>query len=100
MFGVPPLIRHTRECMLELSRAQLVEPEIKLQYINTRLAQEPEESPFRVLDDELAHTILRQITRLGNAGDLEECALRRDIRVEAAGRRRTQILRDGRCRRL
>jgi hypothetical protein len=46
----------------------LIKREIEQQNIDSRLAQEPEQAAFRMVRDELADAIFRQIAGLGNTG--------------------------------
>src|ERR1035437_4259235 len=67
-----------------------------------RLAQYAKQAPSRIVLDEAAKLVLRQATRLGDPGNLEQSSGGRNVRVESAGRGGDEIDRNlgGRiCRR-
>ena len=49
-----------------------------------RFAENPENAPFNMLNDELADAILRHVPDLGNAWNLEQRPLRRNIGIKPA----------------
>ena len=105
LFEVATLICHRPsdpearpEARPRLLRCRLVERQIERQHVHARLAEQAEEAALGVLADELAHAIFRHVARLRNTRHLEQRGLRRDVRIEAAARRRHQIDRNRRGR--
>jgi len=69
-------------------RLQSVEGHVQAQDIDAWLADQAEKASFDMLRDQVADPGFRQAARLGDARDLEERGGGRDVRIEAARRRR------------
>jgi hypothetical protein len=72
-----------------------VKSHVQRQYVHPRLAQQSQGSAFDMLVDKLTHTVLRYVTRFGNARHLEVGRLWRNVRIEPATGGGNQIDRDG-----
>ena len=65
----------------------LVEREVQLKYIDSRVAEDAEITPIGVLPDELADFVFAQCPSSSHARDLELCSAQADLRIESAARR-------------
>jgi hypothetical protein len=67
-----------------LPRGGGVKSHVQRQHVHRRLAQQSQASAFDMLVNTLTHTVLRYVTRFGNARHLEVGCLRRNVRIEPA----------------
>src|ERR1700704_4836560 len=68
------------------SRSGAIQREIHRKDIDAGLTEQTQGAALDVLVDDLAHAVLGQVAGLGDARDLEQGGLRRDVWVEAAAR--------------
>src|SRR5690349_8176837 len=85
---------HVRYYQIRVLPGHLIEREVEQQHIDARLAQHAKQPVFDVFGDKLANTLFRQVTRLGDPGDLKKRGIWRDVRIKAAGRGGNEISRD------
>ena len=78
-----------------LSSVLLVECEIQLQNIHSRVTEDSEISSIGVLFHKLPNFVFAQATRFCYAGDLQFRILQTDVRIEPASRSSDCICRDG-----
>ena len=69
------------------ARRALVEREVEREHVDPRLAENPSCRSSTCCVHQLAHTLLRQAARLGDARHLEQRGLRRDVRDRGRCRR-------------
>ena len=78
-------------------RAQGIERQIQLQHVDARFRPAHPIAVRSVFLDQLLDTLRAQTAAACNAGHLVACRRRADIRIQAAGRGRYQVHRDGRA---
>src|SRR6185437_11958218 len=77
-------------------RLHAIQGEIELEHVDARFAQQTQSAPFDLILYQGTDTSFRQSPRLGYARHLEECRLRRNIRIKPAAGCGHQVDRDWR----